>query len=60
MKKYFIRVKGLFNDEAEGHPVTFRTVEEEYFVDYIKVLNKMLDSGEIDSYDVSLNYKKEL
>ncbi len=54
MKKYFIKVKGLYDDKAEGCPVTFRTVEEEYFGDNIKILNEMLDSGEIDSYEISL------
>lgn len=52
MKKYFIVVKGLFNKSTNGTPVTFRTVEERDFLDNIKVLNAMLDSGEITSYEV--------
>ena len=50
--KYFIVVKGFFNEDTDGRPVTFRTVEERDFLDNIKVLNAMLNNKEIDSYEV--------
>ncbi len=53
-KTYFMKVKGLYCYIDKGYPVTFRTVEEEDFDENIKVLNKMLGSGEISSYEISL------
>lgn len=58
-KKYFIKVKGFFDEQTEGHPVTFRTVGEEDFDNEIKILNKMLGHGEINSYEVCLDHGLE-
>ena len=58
-KTYFIKVKGFFDAQTEGHPVTFRTVEEIDFDNEIKVLNKMLHKGEINSYEVYLDHGLE-